>query len=604
MAAAMHRVFVSYRRADAEAEAGRIADRLRVEFGDDEVFFDTASLEGGDLWRERIRQALAEARVMIVVIGPAWLRAADEGGQPRLGRDGDVVTEEIEHGLQQRLRVIPVLVRQAAPPRPGELPPPLRALLGSNVCRVESATFDRDMGQVLAALGRGSRWKRRVTLALAASLSIGGVTVALSLRLGGPATTTTPPPPPVLQLDVTLAAAADDPRSAPEMKLWHRRPSPGEAANINLLDQPRQVGAGVWEYRSPLPLMPSDGQRYGGLLHRVMQTASQASPPTEVCFVARRQLAADATTLRLDCAEGGACRVAAGVAPAASCDAATARAGFVVAPAYAAAVPGPAVWAVPSLATLQSPANPGRAYSELRVTSAALPALQAANRLVWGITINGQPVHIDGLPPEAYPQPFDAARGLDLHFALENLDADGRVQGHEDLRLDLEFRAGTRPVGRQVLALPFVALRTLPPQAARLGDVPVHWQADYHPGRAEDVHQIFIASSPDVAEMETLKARIGGAEWPVPDATGRARQPLVAVLRPPVPGNARYGLNAGLRLANGQVRFTFDEAASVALCRALVDLAARRPGLMRADAYRRRVDSRADTVACTELARR
>lgn len=601
----MHHLFVSYRRTDAEAEAGRIADRLRVEFGDDAVFFDTASMDGGDRWLERIRQALAEADALVVVIGPQWLQAADDTGRRRLGSEGDIVTEEIAHGLQRRLRVIPVMVRQAAAPRPDDLPPSLRPLLGSQLCRVESATFDRDMGQLLAALGRGSRWKRRATLALAASLSIGGVTIALSLRLGGQATTPTPPaPPPVLQLDVTLAAAAEGSPGAPEMKLWHRQPSPGEAANINLLDQPRQVDGTVWEYRSPLPRMPDDGQRYGGLLHRVMQTASQASPPTEVCFVARRRQAAEATTLRLDCTEGGRCRVADGAAPAASCDSTTARAWPGLAPAFAAGAPGPAVWAVPSLATLQSPANPGRAYSELRVTSAPLPALRAANRLVWGVTINGQPVHVDGLPPEAYPQPFDAARGLDLRFALENLDAAGHRKGYEDLKLDLQFLAGTRPVQRQMLALPFVALRTLAPAEAHLGEVPVRWSADYHPGRAEDVHQIFIASSPDGDQMEALKARIDDADWAVPAASGPARQPLVAVLRPPLPGNPRYGLNAGLRLPNGQVRFTFDEAASVALCRALVDLAARRPGLMRADAYRRRVDGRAGTVACAELARR
>ncbi len=74
--------FTSYRRDDAEADAGRIADRFRAAFGDDEVFFDTLAIEGGDRWMDRINAALSEAEVMLVVIGRSWLTLAGSDGKP------------------------------------------------------------------------------------------------------------------------------------------------------------------------------------------------------------------------------------------------------------------------------------------------------------------------------------------------------------------------------------------------------------------------------------------------------------------------------------------------------------------------------------------
>ena len=60
------KVFVNYRRTDAEATAGRIADRLRTSLGADSVFFDTLSIQPSELFPERLRNEPAVARAVLV----------------------------------------------------------------------------------------------------------------------------------------------------------------------------------------------------------------------------------------------------------------------------------------------------------------------------------------------------------------------------------------------------------------------------------------------------------------------------------------------------------------------------------------------------------
>src|SRR5262249_20044487 len=134
----MSRFFFSYRRSDAEADAGRIADRFRSEFGRDQVFFDTAAIDGGDLWRQRIDSALAKADVMLVVIGRSWIGVLDDDGKPRLSAANDVVAYEIGIALQRGIKIIPVRVQGAALPQAKALPATLAGLVDHNDFEVRS----------------------------------------------------------------------------------------------------------------------------------------------------------------------------------------------------------------------------------------------------------------------------------------------------------------------------------------------------------------------------------------------------------------------------------------------------------------------------------
>lgn len=95
-------IFISYRRVDSQHAAFAIADRIRWAFGQDEVFFDRGSIEGGDEWSESIRNALALAKVVLVVIGPGWLRVADEWGRRRLDDPKDWVRREVCEALARQ----------------------------------------------------------------------------------------------------------------------------------------------------------------------------------------------------------------------------------------------------------------------------------------------------------------------------------------------------------------------------------------------------------------------------------------------------------------------------------------------------------------------
>lgn len=104
-------VFVNYRRADADADAQWLAETLKDEFGEKNVFVDVDDIAGGDKLDSTINAALSSAKVLLAVIGPNWLSAKDEEtGEPRINQEKDWVRREIETALRTELEIIPVLV--------------------------------------------------------------------------------------------------------------------------------------------------------------------------------------------------------------------------------------------------------------------------------------------------------------------------------------------------------------------------------------------------------------------------------------------------------------------------------------------------------------
>lgn len=146
----MAQIFISYRRSDSTAITGRIYDRLRQEFGKDAIFKDVDNIPAGRDFRGVLREATSNCGVMLVIIGPNWVNAQDATGNRRLDDLGDFVRLEVETGLQRdNVRVIPVLVNNATPPRPGDLPDSLRELAYNNAVLVrDDPDFHRDMDRL------------------------------------------------------------------------------------------------------------------------------------------------------------------------------------------------------------------------------------------------------------------------------------------------------------------------------------------------------------------------------------------------------------------------------------------------------------------------
>jgi hypothetical protein len=125
-------IFISYRHADSVPYARLLQVNMREHFPDAPVFMDLDSIEAGLDFAKVISDAVNSSGVMVVLIGPQWATLADEEGQRRLDDPGDYVRFEIRTALKRGIRVIPVLVEAAKPPRQQDLPPDLRRLARLN----------------------------------------------------------------------------------------------------------------------------------------------------------------------------------------------------------------------------------------------------------------------------------------------------------------------------------------------------------------------------------------------------------------------------------------------------------------------------------------
>lgn len=121
-------IFLSYRRADAEAYAGRLHEKLAAAFGLNRVFMDQFSIPPGEPFRWVVQQAAASCSAMIVLLGPKWLSVTNNAGERRLASEYDLLRREVCAALDRGIYVIPVLTPGAEPPSDDNLPDELKGL--------------------------------------------------------------------------------------------------------------------------------------------------------------------------------------------------------------------------------------------------------------------------------------------------------------------------------------------------------------------------------------------------------------------------------------------------------------------------------------------
>ena len=144
-------IFISYRRDDAAAHAGRLSDKLREYFGKDEIFMDIDNIQPGEDFVEVIEQAVGACEILIAVIGRSWLSDNDQN-TGRLSNPNDFVRLEIATALNRNIRVIPVLVERATMPRPQDLPEDLSKLSRRNAIELSDIRWQRDVDQLIDAI--------------------------------------------------------------------------------------------------------------------------------------------------------------------------------------------------------------------------------------------------------------------------------------------------------------------------------------------------------------------------------------------------------------------------------------------------------------------
>jgi tetratricopeptide (TPR) repeat protein len=170
-------VFISYRRSDSSGYAGRISKELAGKFK--KVFWDRKAIAPGTDFSTAIRDAISSSSVLLVIVGPDWLRTKDADGHERLSAPEDYVRLEIRAAIDQGLRVIPVLVGGARMPSSEELPDGLRDFAKLNLFELSDIRWEYDLAKLVKLIRPIIEpWFvfRRVSLALAVLAAvIGGI---------------------------------------------------------------------------------------------------------------------------------------------------------------------------------------------------------------------------------------------------------------------------------------------------------------------------------------------------------------------------------------------------------------------------------------------
>ena len=142
-------VFISYRRSDAPAAAGRLAHDLAEHFGQRRVFLDIQGIAPSRAWDQSIEGALQQCKVGVIVIGRQWLAPGRDGQTSRLHEKDDEVRKEIAELLRLKKAIFPVLVEGARLPESLDLPDPLVPLLRFQATAIDNGSWEVTMNLLI-----------------------------------------------------------------------------------------------------------------------------------------------------------------------------------------------------------------------------------------------------------------------------------------------------------------------------------------------------------------------------------------------------------------------------------------------------------------------
>jgi formylglycine-generating enzyme required for sulfatase activity len=146
------KIFISYRRDDSAAAAGRVNDQLEHELGRESLFMDVDAIPFGVDFVEVLNAEVAKCDVLLAIIGPNWLDAKDEDGNRRLESEHDFVRIEVAAALKRNTPVIPILLDGTRMPKPERLPDDLKGLARRHALDVRHASFRSDIDKLVRAL--------------------------------------------------------------------------------------------------------------------------------------------------------------------------------------------------------------------------------------------------------------------------------------------------------------------------------------------------------------------------------------------------------------------------------------------------------------------
>jgi len=146
------KIFISYRRDEAEEEADRLYNGLCRHFDHNQIFRDIDSIEPGEDFVEVIQHAVGCCNILIAIIGKTWLNITDNIGFRRLDNPEDFVRLEIATALERNILVIPVLIQGAKMPDSRELPETLVKLGRRHALEFTSDGWEHEVGGLIQTL--------------------------------------------------------------------------------------------------------------------------------------------------------------------------------------------------------------------------------------------------------------------------------------------------------------------------------------------------------------------------------------------------------------------------------------------------------------------
>jgi TIR domain len=142
------KIFISYRRADTAPVARNLYDRFSRLIGKSNVFLDVGTIDAGENFEGKIKDAIGKSSAILVLIGKRWVEPASAGGKPRLWEERDRVRAEVRAALQGAALTLPVLVDGAAMPDADLLPGDIAEITKLNAPPLRTDSFDSDMDHI------------------------------------------------------------------------------------------------------------------------------------------------------------------------------------------------------------------------------------------------------------------------------------------------------------------------------------------------------------------------------------------------------------------------------------------------------------------------
>jgi len=142
-------IFLSYRRGQTTDLTHRIADRLKDQFGREEVFVDIDNIPLGEKFPTYIKERIeAKCDVFLTVIGSDWLERDDT----TINSDRDFVRIEVRTALKSGVPIIPILAHGTAMPDASQVPSDIVPLLEHNGIRIDSDTFGSQVDKLIRGI--------------------------------------------------------------------------------------------------------------------------------------------------------------------------------------------------------------------------------------------------------------------------------------------------------------------------------------------------------------------------------------------------------------------------------------------------------------------